>query len=184
MRRPTAPRSPWWLGTLAGLAVAAATLLPGTPRAQPAEAAAATPAASSPPFALPASFAGVLPCADCPGVAQTLTLRADHVYRLRRTYLGRPDGPYSELGVWAVNAAGTMLMLRGADDTLLFAVQDDSTLRLLDRSGRPIDSAANLALRRTAELDPVDFADCDGGVRERPAAEPDSGQPAAAPCGR
>jgi uncharacterized lipoprotein NlpE involved in copper resistance len=36
-------------------------------------------------FALPATFAGVLPCADCAGVAHTLTLRADGMYRLRRT---------------------------------------------------------------------------------------------------
>ncbi|WP_197028755.1 copper resistance protein NlpE [Methylibium sp. T29-B] len=71
---------------------------------------------------MPATFAGVLPCADCAGVAQTLTLRADGLYRLRRTYLGKPEGPFSELGHWKLNAAGTLLMLRGETDTLLFAV--------------------------------------------------------------
>ncbi|MDP1792374.1 MAG: copper resistance protein NlpE [Methylibium sp.] len=149
------------------LAGAAATGL----RAQPAL---AQPSPS--PLAVPATFAGVMPCADCPGVAQTLTLRADGLYRLRRTYLGKPDGPYSELGRWKLNAAGTLLMLRGETDTLLFAVapsggEGEDMLRLLDRRGQPIESDANLALRRTAELDPVAFTDCDGGVRERTAVE-------------
>ena len=132
--------------------------------------------AQQPAMPVPATFAGVMPCADCPGVAQTLTLRADGLYRLRRTYLGKPDGPYSELGRWKLNAAGTLLMLRGETDTLLFAVapsggEGEDMLRLLDRRGQPIESDANLALRRTAELDPVAFTDCDGGVRERTAVE-------------
>lgn len=33
--------------------------------------------AQTPDLALPATFAGVMPCADCAGIAQTLTLRAD-----------------------------------------------------------------------------------------------------------
>ena len=144
------------------------------------------------PVPVPATFAGVMPCADCPGVAQTLTLRADGLYRLRRTYLGKPDGPYSELGRWKLNAAGTLLMLRGETDTLLFAVapsggEGEDMLRLLDRGGQPIESDANLALRRTAELDPVAFTDCDGGVRERTAVElaagGSNGDPPGVACG-
>ena len=140
---------------------------------------------------VPATFAGVLPCADCAGVAQTLTLRADGLYRLRRTYLGKPEGPFSELGHWKLNAAGTLLMLRGETDTLLYAVapsggNGEGMLRLLDGRGQPIESDANLALRRTTELDPVAFTDCDGGVRERTAIDGPGGGPEAPPgvdCG-
>ncbi len=164
------------------LAGAAATGL----RAQPAL---AQPSPS--PLAVPATFAGVMPCADCAGVAQTLTLRADGLYRLRRTYLGKPDGPFSELGHWKLNAAGTLLMLRGETDTLLYAVapsggNGEGMLRLLDGRGQPIESDANLALRRTTELDPVAFTDCDGGVRERTAIDGPGGGPDAPPgvdCG-
>lgn len=145
----------------------------------------------APPLAVPATFAGVMPCADCAGVAQTLTLRADGLYRLRRTYLGKPDGPFSELGHWKQNAAGTLLMLRSESDTLLFAVlpsgsEAEGTLRLLDRRGQPIESDADLALRRTEQLDPVAFTDCDGGVRERTADDGPGGSPDAPPgvaCG-
>ena len=172
----------WWCIAF-WLAGAAATPL----RAQPAPA--QTPPA---PLAVPATFAGVMPCADCAGVAQTLTLRADGLYRLRRTYLGKPDGPFSELGHWKQNAAGTLLMLRGETDTLLFAVLpsgsegEGTLLRLLDRRGQPIESDADLALRRTEQLDPVAFTDCDGGVRERAADDGAGGGPDAPPgvaCG-
>lgn len=47
---------------------------------------------------LPATFFEVVPCADCPGVAQTLTLRTDGLYRLRRTYLSKSEGSFTELG--------------------------------------------------------------------------------------
>jgi heat shock protein HslJ len=133
-------------------------------------------------FALPATFAGVMPCADCAGVAQTLTLRADGLYRLRRTYLDKPDGPFAELGRWRVDESGTRLTLRSGSEILLFEVKDHTTLRLLDRLGQPITSKANLDLRRTVQVEPISellrwrgefryladaamFTDCASGLR-------------------
>ena len=133
-------------------------------------------------FALPATFAGVMPCADCAGITQTLTLRADGLYRLRRTYLGKPDGPFNELGQWTTDASGQRLTLRSGSETLLLEVKDAATLRLLDRLGQPITSNADLDLRRTAQVDPVSellrwrgefvyltdaatFTDCASGIR-------------------
>jgi uncharacterized lipoprotein YbaY/heat shock protein HslJ/uncharacterized lipoprotein NlpE involved in copper resistance len=133
-------------------------------------------------FALPATFAGVMPCADCAGIDQTLTLRADGLYRLRRTYEGKPDGPFTELGRWTADERGKRLTLHSGSETLLFEVKDSETLRLLDRLGQPITSDANLDLRRTAEVDPINeplrwlgefryladsatFTDCASGLR-------------------
>lgn len=133
-------------------------------------------------FALPATFAGVMPCADCAGITHTLTLRADGLYRLRRTYLGKPDGPFNELGRWTTDASGQRLTLRSGSETLLFEVKDNETLRLLDCLGQPITSVANLNLRRTAQVDPISeplnwrgefryladsatFTDCASGMR-------------------
>lgn len=106
-------------------------------------------------IALPATFAGVLPCANCAGIAHTLTLRADGSYRLRRTYLGKPDGPFAETGRWTLDAQGQRLALSDGQDTQFFALQGPDTLRALDRSGQPFTSSANLDLRRTAQIDPV-----------------------------
>lgn len=133
-------------------------------------------------FELPATFVGVLPCADCPGLVQTLTLRADGLYQLRRTYLSRPAGPFVELGRWTAEAGGKVLRLRSGKQTTLLAVRDDASLRLLDRLGQPIRSTANLDLRRTAAVEPISkslrwrgeflyladaatFTDCASGLR-------------------
>jgi uncharacterized lipoprotein YbaY/heat shock protein HslJ/uncharacterized lipoprotein NlpE involved in copper resistance len=153
----------------------------------PTEMPAASPGSTTAPvigvgFALPATFAGVMPCADCAGIAQTLTLRADGLYRLRRTYQGKPDGPFAELGRWTADERGKRLTLRSGSETLLYEVKDDETLRLLDRLGQPITSNANLDLRRTAQVDPISeplrwsgefryladaatFTDCASGLR-------------------
>ncbi len=111
----------------------------------------------------PVTFVGVMPCADCTGIAHTLTLRADGSYRLRSTYLGKPGGPFHETGRWQHSATsdaddGARLTLRSGAHTRRFARKDAATLRLLDRDGRHIASGANLDLRRTAQVDPVDEA--------------------------
>lgn len=140
------------------------------------------PAVSDPGFALPATFAGVLPCADCPGIAHTLTLRADGLYRIRRTYLGRPGAPVAEVGRWTLDPGGRQLTLGQGESTQRFSLPNAETLRQLDRRGRPFTSAANIELRRTAQVDPIveplrwrgefryladaaTFTDCASGLR-------------------
>lgn len=105
--------------------------------------------------ALPATFVGVTPCADCTGIEQTLTLRADGLYRLRRVYQEKPAGTFAELGRWTLDAQRKRLTLLSASEMQLFEVRDDSTLRQLDRLGQPIKSAANLDLHRSAQVDPI-----------------------------
>ncbi len=113
-----------------------------------------TPApASRPGFALPATFTGLTPCADCAGMVQTLTLRDHGHYQLRRTYLGKPDGPFTEQGRWTVTPDGRQLTLGSGTGATRLAVTDAATLRLLDQTGRPIRSSAPLELRRTAQVD-------------------------------
>jgi uncharacterized lipoprotein YbaY/heat shock protein HslJ/uncharacterized lipoprotein NlpE involved in copper resistance len=104
---------------------------------------------------LPASFAGVLPCADCQGVAQTLSLRADGLYRLRRTYLGKDVAAMSELGRWSLDASGKQLRLTSPEAVIHMTLLDDGHLRLLDQQGLSIKTSANLDLRRTVQLDPI-----------------------------
>ncbi len=106
-------------------------------------------------FDLPASFSGVLPCADCQGIAQTLTLRADRLYRLRRTYIGKPGEPVAEVGPWTTTDNGSQIVLGRGEGGQRFALVDARTLRQLDRHGQPILSRANLDLRRLAKVDPV-----------------------------
>jgi uncharacterized lipoprotein YbaY/heat shock protein HslJ len=121
-------------------------------------------------FALPATFSGVVPCADCAGIDQTLTLRADGLYRLRSTYVGKPDGTFTELGRWVADGSSKQITLRSGKLTRIFSVTDDSTLRLLDQLGQPIKSTANLDLRPRAQVDPISeqlrLPDKDGATAE------------------
>lgn len=150
-------------------------------KAIPVAASAVAPAAAVG-FALPATFSGVLPCADCAGIDQNLTLRADGLYRLRSTYQGKPDGSFAELGRWTVDAGDKVLTLHSSPEVLLFAVLDATTLRQLNRLGRPIKSTTNLDLRRTAQVEAISeqlrwrgeftyladsatFIDCGSGLR-------------------
>jgi uncharacterized lipoprotein NlpE involved in copper resistance len=134
---------------------------------------------------LPATFTGVVACADCAGVVQTLTLRADGLYRLRRTHLGKPTAPVNELGRWRLLGQGRQplrVQLQSGQDLSLLALRGDDTLRWLDREGRPIGGGAPLELRRTERVDPVtdlarwhgelryqadaaSFTDCNTGLR-------------------
>jgi len=105
--------------------------------------------------ALPATFVGVTACADCSGIEQTLTLRADGLYRLRRIYQGKPDGTYTELGRWSTDASAKRLTLLSGPELSLLEVIDSDTLRQLDRLGQPITSPANQHLRRAAQVEPI-----------------------------
>lgn len=67
------------------------------------------------PASLPASWSGTLPCADCPGIATTLTLFPDGSFRLRELYDDRP-GEFFDMGLWDL-VGGNRLLLRGEAET-------------------------------------------------------------------
>jgi copper homeostasis protein (lipoprotein) len=100
--------------------------------------------------ALPATFAGVLPCADCEGIRQTLDLFTDGAFHWRSVYLGKPAGNApDDLGRWTFASDGRTLLLHGGREApVRFIVRDDDALRLLDLEGRPIESSLNYELRR------------------------------------
>ncbi|MCU0759563.1 MAG: META domain-containing protein [Steroidobacteraceae bacterium] len=116
----------------------------GAPRA------AAPPAAASALGTLPAQFRGVLPCADCRGIEQTLDLLPEGAFRWRSTYLGKPSpATPDEVGRWLFASDGrTLLLFGGREAPVRFALRDDGALRLLDLEGRPIRSSLNYDLRR------------------------------------
>ncbi len=122
-------------------------------------------------LSLPQSFAGVLACADCAGIAHTLTLLADGTYRLRQVYLGKPAAPFLEQGRWSLSQAVAgmspyqLKLLGPAQEPRHFLVQpaksekavSETSLRQLDREGLSFTSSFNLLLRPTAALDQIDL---------------------------
>jgi uncharacterized lipoprotein NlpE involved in copper resistance len=104
-------------------------------------------------FPLPATFRGILPCADCPGIEQTLTLRNDGLYRSHRVYQDKASGSFTEHGRWTSD--GKRLSLNSSREVQLFELTDNKTLCQLDCLGQPIQTTANLYLRRTDEVAPI-----------------------------
>jgi uncharacterized lipoprotein YbaY/heat shock protein HslJ/uncharacterized lipoprotein NlpE involved in copper resistance len=129
---------------------------------------------------LPATFSGVTPCADCPGIEETLTLRSDGLFLLRRIYQDKSVNPFVEHGRWTVE--GNKLTLRNASGAQYYEKIGNDSLRKLDTSGNPIDTTANIDLTRTPQVEPISeahtwrgefsymadaatFTDCESGLR-------------------
>jgi copper homeostasis protein (lipoprotein) len=99
---------------------------------------------------LPATFGGVLPCADCTGIRQTLDLFAEGDFHWRSVLLGKPPGEApDDVGRWMFASDNRTLLLFGSRDApVRLVLRDDGALRLLDLEGRPIQSTFNYELRR------------------------------------
>jgi copper homeostasis protein (lipoprotein) len=109
---------------------------------------------------LPALYEGTLPCADCTGIRYSLDIRADRVFFLRQTYLGKHDGAeqsFDDIGVWSASPDAQAIILKGGrEPALSFSIENPETLRKLDVEGKPIVSTLNYELRRNASYRPLE----------------------------
>lgn len=104
---------------------------------------------------LPATYKGTIPCADCPGIATTLTLRADSIYALRSVYQDRDGVPQIDFGRWSVDSSHRLVLRGGSEGPRWFSIVDAGTVRKLDTQGQPIASTLNYDLVRAAQVDPI-----------------------------
>ena len=98
------------------------------------------------------SFSGTIPCADCPGIELTITLKGDGSYTSRNVYQER-DTSFDSSGTWTVEEAGKRIRLdpnSKDEQDRVFEVVSDDELRMLDIEGNPIESGLNYTLARTA----------------------------------
>ena len=106
--------------------------------------------------ALAGTWTGLLPCADCPGIDETLVLDADGGFVLTDTYRERPDATFVTQGTWALEAEGRQVRLDPGnkdDADRLFAIESGSgsgsdALVRLDPAGKRIDSPFDMRLVR------------------------------------
>lgn len=97
-------------------------------------------------------FTGTLPCADCPGIDETLELGADGSFSLTDVYRERPQGTSTLQGSWSTDADGKRIRLdpgSKAEADRLFAIDDNDTLTLLGADGERADSAPDMRLKRS-----------------------------------
>lgn len=109
---------------------------------------------------LPAIYQGTLPCADCAGIRYVLDLRADRVFFLRTTYLGKGAGDgesFDDIGTWRAAADAQSITLNGNRGApLMFSIENTETLRKLDSAGKPIASTLSDELKRNASYKPLE----------------------------
>lgn len=92
------------------------------------------------------TYTGVIPCADCPGIEETLTLNPDNTFNLKRIYQERSPEPFVATGHWIIE--GSKLILTEKSGKQFYEIVGRHTLRHLDQSGNPIDTKANTELQR------------------------------------
>ena len=86
------------------------------------------------------TYRGTLPCADCPGIDESLVLSADGSFELTDTYRERPGSEQVVRGSWALEPDGRSIRLdpgsKEAQDRL-YAIEGNDALVPLDAEGRP-----------------------------------------------
>ena len=100
--------------------------------------------------ALAGTWSGLLPCADCPGIDETLVLIADGGFVLTDTYRERAGTGNVVQGTWTVEADGRRIRLdpdNKEDADRFFAVDADALVPLYTE-GKPIDSPFDMRLVR------------------------------------
>jgi uncharacterized lipoprotein NlpE involved in copper resistance len=140
-----APATPPVPATVPVAAVEDAT---GTTMAQPG----VQPVAAADTRTLAGTYSGTLPCADCPGIDETLVLSADGSFVLTDTYRERPGSANVVQGSWTLESGGTRVRLDpGSKDAVDKSYEiDGDGLRILDGDGKRIGNGLPDRLQRDA----------------------------------
>lgn len=79
------------------------------------------------------SYRGIIPCADCPGIETTVTLKQDYSYESSSLYKDRQNVPESKTGRFSLNQ--NVVTLKSGDGQNKLFLISDSTLVMLDKNG-------------------------------------------------
>ena len=102
--------------------------------------------------ALSGTYSGSLPCADCPGIDETLVLTADGGFVLTDTYRERPGSANVVQGSWSLEDGGKRIRLDpGSKDATdkVYEVDGDG-LRILDGDGKRLPAGLPDRLKKDA----------------------------------
>ena len=87
------------------------------------------------------SYKGVIPCADCSGIATEVTLFEDLSYSWGYKYLGKSDDIVEFKGFFEWDAQGKIVVFKDANsgDVLNRFKLEENSLRMLDKEGKIIE---------------------------------------------
>lgn len=85
------------------------------------------------------TYKGVVPCADCPGIDETIELNSDGTFKIVMHYQERKDGHYEQVGTFNWDSTGSKMTLNPVEgDKTEIAIHENSIL-LLDQNGNVIE---------------------------------------------
>jgi uncharacterized lipoprotein NlpE involved in copper resistance len=84
------------------------------------------------------TYLGVLPCADCKGIATEITLTKELTYSMKTSYLGKGDTAAVIKGNFTWNAAGNTITLSGLSFRPSQYFVGENNLTQLDMAGKKI----------------------------------------------
>lgn len=83
-------------------------------------------------------YVGVVPCADCEGIATAIRLSQDETYSLTMEYLGKDGNPVKKEGAFAWNDTGNIITLSNVDGGASKYLVGENKLFQLDLDGNRI----------------------------------------------
>jgi len=89
------------------------------------------------------TYKGTIPCADCPGIDETIEIKADGTFKLVDHYQERKDGHFEEEGKFEWDATGSKIILTLKDGSTKQLAVHEGSLLVLDLEGNVI--TGNLA---------------------------------------
>ena len=107
-------------------------------------------------------YAGILPCADCEGIAYRLALNTDYSYRERLYYQGKSTEAFENQGTFSVRPDGIVVLEKSEKGMSLFR-KNDFGLLMLDIEGNEITGAlADRYQLRPLNRDPAGAPQAEG----------------------
>ncbi|MDR2901727.1 MAG: copper resistance protein NlpE [Lactobacillales bacterium] len=88
-------------------------------------------------------FEGIMPCADCPGIATVIKIAPDGSFEMRESYLDTQTQSVSA-GIARISDDSKILIL----ETRRFLIDNKNTIEPLDLQGNKIVTSADIKLRR------------------------------------
>jgi len=104
------------------------------------------------PLDWPGTYKGVIPCADCEGIEQEITLNDNNTFTLKSIYLGKlKNNKFEETGILIWDKTGNIITAETKDKSFIVSyIIDGNTLIQLDNEKREITGplAENYKLRK------------------------------------
>ncbi|MGG5505951.1 MULTISPECIES: copper resistance protein NlpE [unclassified Myroides] len=84
------------------------------------------------------TYKGTIPCADCPGIDETIEIKQDGTFKIVDHYQEKKDGHFESEGTFEWDATGNKITLTSKDGSKKMVAVHEGSILLLDEDGNEI----------------------------------------------